>query len=112
MYSEVIELVTLLSPNGVYTSGTRDMNHVQKDFGVAMSNFVVTVDSDQSGSVEIDQSTDQIVWAPAATATAYTGGEGVLTLSIQPEQQFVRAKFTNSAVTQTRFAVTTGVDYT
>ena len=112
MHSEVIELVTPLGANGVYTSGTRDIHHVHKDFGVAMSNFVVEVDSDQSGSVEIDQSTDQIVWTPAATATSYLGGEGILTLSIQPAEQFVRAKFTNSSVTQTRFTMTTGVDYT
>lgn len=106
----VIELVAPLAANGVYTSGTRDMNAVHDDYGVAVAHYEATVDSDQSGAIEIDQSTDQIVWA-SGVSTAYTAATGVMLVAFQPTQQYVRAKYTNGTTLQTRFAMTTGVDY-
>lgn len=111
MKSQVIELVSPLAGTASYISGTRDMHHVARDFGVAVCNFVVEVDSDQSGTVEIDESTDQIIWTLPETPTVYTGDEGILQIAIQPAQRYVRAKFVNGSTLQTRFAMTTGVDY-
>jgi hypothetical protein len=112
MKSMVIELVTPLSGSASYTSGTRDMKTVEQDYGIAVSNFVVEVDSDAGGTLEIDESSDMIVWEQSQSPTGYTGGEGVLRLSILPEQRYVRAKFTNGSGAQTRFTMSTGVDYT
>ena len=111
MKSQVIELVSPLGDDDEYTSGTRDMSAVASDFGIAVSNFVVVVDSDQDGTIEIDQSTDQIIWDEAQTPTDYVGNTGALLLSVQPVQRYVRAKFVNAATPQTRFTMTTGVDY-
>jgi hypothetical protein len=87
------------------------MHAVAKDFGIAVSNFVVEVDADQAGTIEIDESTDQIVWQLAADASQYDPTTGILQLSVQPAQRFVRAKYTNGSVIQTRFSLHTGVDY-
>jgi hypothetical protein len=109
--SLVIENVSPLGANAVYTSGARDMDAVSVDFGIAVSNFVVAVNADHDGTLEIDESSDLIVWQPAQTSTDYDAGTGVLTLSLMPAQQYVRAKFTNDATAQTFFTMTTGVDY-
>jgi hypothetical protein len=111
MKSLVIELVSPLATDGEYTSGTRDMRAVARDFGISISCFNVEVDSDQDGSLEIDESTDQIVWEQAASPTAYVGDNGTLFVTAQPVLRYVRAKFTNGADAQTRFAMTTGVDH-
>lgn len=111
MKSIVYELVDPLSGNEEYTSGTRSMNDTALDFGSAVCNFVVLVDSDQNGTLEVETSTDQIVWDEAEDPTDYVGGTGILQLSVLPPQMFVRAKFTNGPVAQTYFSMVTGVDY-
>jgi hypothetical protein len=109
--SKVIELVSILGATDSYTSGTRDMHSVWIDFGIAVSNFVVEVDADENGTIEVDESTDQIVWEPSGDVTDYVGDSGVLALSVMPVSRYVRAKFVNGSSGQTRFTMTTGVDY-
>lgn len=110
MRAQVIENVSPLGSNGAYTSGTRDMQLVADDFGMSYSFFVVEVDSDEGGTVEIDQSTDLIVWAEVTAPSSYTAASGILSIGVQPTEQYVRAKFTNGATAQGRFTMTTGVD--
>lgn len=110
MRAQVIENVAPLAANAIFTSGTRDMFLVGYDFGVAFAYFTAQVDSDQAGSVEIDQSTDKIVWAALGSPTDYTAASGVLSVSALPTMRYTRVKFTNSTTLQTRFNVTTGVD--
>ena len=107
----VIELVDPLGLTDAYISGTRDMQAVTWDFGIAVSYFVVEVDADQDGTIEIDESTDQIIWEEGQAPTNYDATNGALTISVQPVLRYVRAKFVNGDVAQTRFTMTTGVDY-
>jgi hypothetical protein len=112
MKSMVIELVEPLGPDDEYISGTRDMRATSWDFGIAVSFYVVKVDADQDGTIEIDQSTDQIVWEEAQAPADYLAANGAMTISVQPALQYVRAKFVSTSLaTQTRFAMVTGVDY-
>ena len=110
MRAQVIEDVPVLGAAGVYTSGTRDMTLVVDDFGISYSYFVVAVDSDQGGTVEIEQSTDQIVWSVVGPSSTYTADSGILSVGAQPTERYARAVFTNGATPQTRFTMTTGVD--
>lgn len=110
MRSQVIENVSPLAASASYTSGTRDMTLVADDFGISFSHFVVEVDSDEGGTIEIDQSTDMIVWSSLESPVTYTGASGILRLSAMPTERFARAKFVNGLVIQGRFTMTTGVD--
>ena len=111
MKSLVYEDAAPLGATDEYVSGTRDMTLVAQDFGIAVSHFVVEVDSDQAGTIEIDESTDRIVWSQSQAPTVYTADSGTLRLSVLPTLQFVRAAFVNGSTPQTRFEMSTGVDY-
>jgi hypothetical protein len=110
MKSQVIENVTPLIANASYVSGTRDMMTVASDFGISISFFNVEVDSDQAGTIEIDESTDQIVWTQLLAPEGYVADTGILHVTAQPNERYVRAKYTNSVSAQTRFTMTTGVN--
>lgn len=111
MKSIVYENVVPLAGNASFTTGIRSMLDSANDFGSAVVNYTVVVDSDQAGTVEVDESTDEIVWIQVQAPTVYPAASGQLVVSVTPTETFVRSKFTNGATPQTRFTMSTGVDY-
>lgn len=98
------ESVTNLGVSGVFTGAAKDAGTP----ACAFSDFVVNAYADQAGSFVIQKSTDNVTWRPASPVISVLAGVPI-EASVTVTTRYSRVVYTNGAVAQTAFMLTSSL---